>query len=46
MMFVEQSVEEKLAGNTEVLGENLPQYHFMHHKTHSTRSRIEPEPPM
>jgi hypothetical protein len=30
--FLEQLVEWKLAGETEVLGENLPQRHFDHHK--------------
>jgi hypothetical protein len=33
----EQSVE-CLAGETEVLGENLPQYRFVHHKSHMIRS--------
>jgi hypothetical protein len=36
MMIVEQSVECELIGETEVLGENLPQCHFVHHKSHMT----------
>jgi hypothetical protein len=36
MVIVEQSVERKLTGKTEVLGENFPQSHFVHHKTHMT----------
>jgi hypothetical protein len=36
MMNVEQSVEWELAGEIEVLGENLPQRHSVHHKSHMT----------
>jgi hypothetical protein len=35
MMIVEQSAEG-LAGETEVLIENLPQWHSVHHKSHMT----------
>jgi hypothetical protein len=36
MVMVKQLVEQRLAGDTEVLGENLPQRHFVHHKSHMT----------
>jgi hypothetical protein len=45
MVTVEQLVEWRLAGETEVLGENLPQGNFVHHKSHMTRSELELGPP-
>jgi hypothetical protein len=41
MMNVEQSVEWELAEETELLGENLPQCHFVHHKSHMTWAGLE-----
>jgi hypothetical protein len=34
----------KIGKGTEVLGENLPQRHFVHHKSHMTRPGFEPGP--
>jgi hypothetical protein len=34
-----------LAGGTEVLGENLSQFHFVNHKSHMTWPELEPGPP-
>jgi hypothetical protein len=45
LMSVEQSVEWELAGETEVLAENLSQCHFVHHKSHMTWHGLEPERP-
>jgi hypothetical protein len=44
MMSVEQSVEWELIGETEALGENLPQRHFVHHESHMTWPGFEPGP--
>jgi hypothetical protein len=44
MMSVEQSMQWELAGETEVLGENLP--YFVHHKLHMTWLGLEPGSPM
>jgi hypothetical protein len=43
IMIMEKSVE-RLAGETEVFGQNLPQCRFVHHKPHMLPVR-EPGPP-
>jgi hypothetical protein len=45
IMMMENLVEWRLAGETEVHGENLPQRHFVHQKSHLTRPGLEPGPP-
>jgi hypothetical protein len=36
IMNMEQLVKRKVTGETEVLGENLPQRHFVHYKSQVT----------
>jgi hypothetical protein len=45
MMNVEQPVERELVGEIEVLGENLPQCHFIDHKSTWYDLGLEPRPP-
>jgi hypothetical protein len=45
-MNVEHLMESELARETEVLGKNLLQYHFIHHKSHMTCPGLEPGPPL
>jgi hypothetical protein len=41
MVIVAQLVEWRLAGETELLGENLPQRPFVHHKSYMARPRAQ-----
>jgi hypothetical protein len=43
MMNVERSVDWELTGETEVVGGNLPQCHFVHHKSHMIWPVLEPD---
>jgi hypothetical protein len=45
MVILEKLVERRLAGETEVLGEKLPQRHYVHPKFHMTRPGLELGPP-
>jgi hypothetical protein len=45
-MMMENLVKCRLARETEVLGENPPQRHFVHHKSHVTRPGIKHGPPL
>jgi hypothetical protein len=45
IVMMENLVEKRLAGEAEVLGENLSQRHFVQHKSHLTRPGLEPGPP-
>jgi hypothetical protein len=40
-----ENLVEWMAGETEVIGEDLSRRHFVHHKSHLTRPGIEPGPP-
>jgi hypothetical protein len=42
-MIFGELVERKLAGEPEVLGEILPQRHFVHHKIPHDRPGLEPQ---
>jgi hypothetical protein len=42
---IENWVEWKLVGETEVRGENRPHRRFVHYKSHSTRPGFEPGSP-
>jgi hypothetical protein len=44
-MIVEKQRECRLAGETEILRENLPQRHLVHHKSYMTTPGFEPGPP-
>jgi hypothetical protein len=41
-MIVEKQMKCRLAGETEIFGGNLPQRHFVHHKSDMTIPGFEP----
>jgi hypothetical protein len=45
MVIVDKLVEWRLAGETEVLGENVAQRRFVYHKSHMTTPGFEPWKP-
>jgi hypothetical protein len=44
IMMMQNLVERRLAGETEVVGKNLPHSHFVHHKSHLIRPGFESGP--
>jgi hypothetical protein len=42
MVIMKKLAEWRLVGETQVLGENLPQRHFAHHKSHMTYPGFNP----